>query len=317
VSNRTRNIAAIAGTVGIAALVTLVLLNQGEGAPLLPSASAVPSEQPATPSPTPEPTLNQALLDERLTVLLIGKDSNDPRRARNAPVNADTYLLASVSAGQEEVTLISIPRDTTNIPMPDGSTWQRKLNAIWAEQGSEGMVAAVESLLQVPVDAYVEIDMGEFVSIVDAVGGVTVRPDEPLSDPHLDNFRVDAGRQELDGIRAQHYVRTRVDTDYGRMARQQEVLLELARRYTDPETDIDVAQLLDGLASFETSLPMDDLPTLIEIVRRAQEAEVTRQVFEPPEFIVFEGDRGDGRGYILEPDIEAVRAFAARTIGDE
>jgi anionic cell wall polymer biosynthesis LytR-Cps2A-Psr (LCP) family protein len=169
----------------------------------------------------------------------------------------------------------------------------------------------------VPVDAYVEVDMGEFVSLVDAVGGVTVRPEEPLFDRHLNNFRIDAGRQELDGIRAQHYVRTRVDTDYGRMARQQEVLLELARRYTEPETDIDVAQLLDGLDSFETSLPLEDLPTLIEIMRRAQEAEVIRQVFEPPEFIVFEGDRGDGRGYILEPDIEAMRAFAARTIGSE
>ena len=315
-SKRTSNIAAIAGLAGVAAIIGFLLLNRGEGAPLLPSASAASSAT-AEVSPTPEPTLNQALLDERLTVLFIGTDSNEPRRNRNAPVNADTYLLASVSGGQSEVTLISIPRDTTDIPMPDGSTWERKLNAIWAEQGAEGMVAAVESLLQVPVDAYVEIDMGDFAAIVDAVGGVTVRPDEPLVDAHLDNFRIDAGRQELEGIRAQHYVRTRVDTDYGRMARQQEVLLELARRYTDPQTDVDVAQLLDGLASFQTSLPMDDLPTLIEIVRRAQEADVTRQVFSPPEFILFEGDRGDGRGYILEPDVEAMRAFAARTIGDD
>lgn len=314
-SKRNKIIAAVVGLAGIAAgAVVAVLLNQGGVAPLVPTISSAPSVE-AT--PTPEPTLNQALLSERLTVLFIGTDSNEPRRARGAGVNADTYIVASVSADQSEVTLIGIPRDTTNIPMPDGTTWDRKLNAIWAEQGSEGMLAAIESLLEIDIDAFLEIDMGEFVSLVDAVGGVTVRPEAPLVDSHLQNFRIDAGRQQLDGLRAQHYVRTRVDSDFGRMARQQEVLLELARRYTDSGTDIDVAQLLDGLESFRTTLPLEDLPTLVELVRRARGGEVTRQVLGPPEFIVFEGDRGDGRGYILEPNVEAMRAFAARNIGSE
>jgi hypothetical protein len=33
-------------------------------------------------------------------------------------------------------------------------------------------------------------------------------------------------------------------------------------------------------------------------------------------FITFAGDAGDGRGYILEPDIEAMRAFAAEHLVD-
>lgn len=311
-STRNKIIAAVVGIAGIAAgAIVAVLLNQGGGLSLLPSV-----EPSAPPTPTPEPTLNQALLSERLTVLFIGTDSSPGRRDRGAGVNADTYIVASLNADQSEMTLVSVPRDTTNIPMPDGSTWDRKLNAIWAEQGSEGMLAALETMLEIEIDAYAEIDMAEFVSLVEAVGGVTVRPQAALNDAHF-NFSIDAGRQLLTGMDAQHYVRTRVDSDFGRMARQQEVLLELARRYTDPETDVDVAQLLDGLESFRTSLPLEDLPTLVELVVRAQDARVTRQVLGPPEFIVFEGDRGDGRGYILEPDIEAMRAFAARTIGDD
>jgi LCP family protein required for cell wall assembly len=316
VNTRTQVIAAGAAVVVLAAIFAFLMLGGGDepAATTSPSPSASPTEVPG--SPTPEPTLNQELLSQRLTVLVIGTDSNESRRARGAGVNADTYLLASVNADQSELTLISVPRDTTNIPMPDGSTWQRKLNAIWAEQGSEGMVAAIESLLQVPIDAYAEIDMGEFISIVDAVGGVTVSPEEPLSDPHLE-FRIEARRQDLDGATAQDYVRTRVDSDYGRAARQQEVLLDLARRFTDPATEVDIGRLLEGLQSFQTTLPMEDLFTIIEIVRRAQDAEVTRQVLEPPEFITYEGDRLDGRGYILEPDIEAMRAFAAEHIGDD
>lgn len=315
-NTRTQVIAAGAAVVVLAAIFAFLMLGGGDepAATSSPTPSPSPTEVPG--SPTPEPTLNQELLGQRLTVLVIGTDSTESRRERGAGVNADTYLLVSVNADQSEVTLISVPRDTTNIPMPDGSTWQRKMNAIWAEQGSEGMVAAIESLLQVPIDAYAELDMGEFISIVDAVGGVTVNPPEPLRDDHLE-FEIQPGEQELDGATAQDYVRSREDSDYGRAARQQEVLLDLARRFTDPGTEVDIGGLLGGLQSFETTLPMEDLHTIIEIVRRAQDAEVTRQVLGPPEFITYEGDRLDGRGYILEPDIEAMRAFAAEHIGDE
>jgi anionic cell wall polymer biosynthesis LytR-Cps2A-Psr (LCP) family protein len=136
---------------------------------------------------------------------------------------------------------------------------------------------------------------------------VTVNPPEPLSDSQID-LSLEAGEQDLDAETALKYVRTRVDMDYGRMGRQQEVLLELAARLSDPETDVDLSELLDGLDALETDLNLDDLPTFLEIVRRAQDAEVSRVVVGPPDMIVFEGDRGDGRGYVLEPDPEAIRA---------
>jgi hypothetical protein len=33
-------------------------------------------------------------------------------------------------------------------------------------------------------------------------------------------------------------------------------------------------------------------------------------------FITFAGDQGDGRGYVLEPNIDAMRQFAARHLRD-
>jgi anionic cell wall polymer biosynthesis LytR-Cps2A-Psr (LCP) family protein len=143
VNTRTQVIAAGTAVVVLAAIFAFLMLGGGDepAATISPTPSASPTEVPG--SPTPEPTLNQELLSQRLTVLVIGTDSTESRRERGAGVNADTYLLVSVNADQSEVTLISVPRDTTNIPMPDGSTWQRKMNAIWAEQGSDGMVAAI------------------------------------------------------------------------------------------------------------------------------------------------------------------------------
>jgi polyisoprenyl-teichoic acid--peptidoglycan teichoic acid transferase len=300
-------VAALAALLVVAAVVVFILL--------------VPRDEPvnqATASPTlapsPTPSLNAALLERRLTVLVIGLDSSEPRRAQGMGGNSDTMILASVNADQSEVTLISLPRDTVDIPMPDGTVWPSKVNAIYSQLGVDALVGAAEALFDVPIDGYVQADMDDLVDLVDAVGGVEVNPPESLRDPIV-SLDLTAGRQTLDGPTALAYVRTRIDTDYGRAARQQEVLLELVARLVSPQTDVDISALLTGLASFDTDLPLDDLPTLFEIGRRAQAAVVMREVLRPPEFITFEGDAGDGRGYILIPDVEAIRALAARTIG--
>ena len=38
-------------------------------------------------------------------------------------------------------------------------------------------------------------------------------------------------------------------------------------------------------------------------------------LIDPP-LITFEGDRNDGRGYVLEADVEAIRAEVQALIGD-
>ncbi len=299
---------------GVAAIVlgafaAFVLLNQGEAPGL--------GEQPsATPEVTPGATFNEELLSQRLTVLLIGLDSNRVRREAGKGMNTDTLMLASVSADQSEVTLVSLPRDAVDIPMPDGRTWDRKVNAIYAVEGVEALVGTMAELYQVPIHGYAQIDMNDMAALVNAVGGVDVSPPEPLVDPIV-RLDIPAGDQRLDGRTAMAYMRSRADTDYNRAARQQEVLQEVVRRLTSPRTDVDVAEFFSGLRSFETDLPLDDLPTLVEIARRARNAEVTGEVLGPEEYILFEDDRGDGRGYVIELDIEAIRAFVAQHITDE
>ena len=54
---------------------------------------------------------------------------------------------------------------------------------------------------------------------------------------------------------------------------------------------------------------------LLELGRRAGDAEVTNLIIEPP-LITFEGDRDDGRGYVLEADFEAIRAEVQALIAD-
>ncbi len=292
----------------IAAILLFLWLGRGEQPPPARPSAAVPSA-------SPSPTLNAELLHARLTVLVIGTDVNQSRAAAGAPVNTDSLMLASINADQSEVTLVGLPRDTTDIPLPDGGRWDRKVNAIEREKGVEAFVAAMSQLFGVPIDGYVQVDMDGLSALVDAVQGLEVNPDKPLADPKV-SLDIPAGRQTLDGPHALAYSRTRIDTDYGRAARQQEVVLALVAKLVSRETDVDVASLLAGLESLKTNLPLGDLPTLLEIGHRAQSADVTRQVLKPPQFITFEGDRGDGRGYILEPDIKAIRVYMQQQVGD-
>jgi LCP family protein required for cell wall assembly len=290
----------------LAAIAAFLFLNAGTDVP----------EPTPSPTPTPIPTeeaLNQELLTNRLTVLLVGIDSNEQREARGEPLNTDALMLVSVSADQSEVALISLPRDTVDVPLEDGSTWTSKINGLYASEGMDALVGAMEALYEVPIDGHLALDMDDVALLVDAVDGVMVDPPEPLSDPPI-GLDLQPGEQVLDGETALAYVRTRIDQDYGRMGRHQEVIQALVGELTAEDADLDLTSLVAGLESLESDLPLEDLRTFVEIGRRVQDAEVSELVVGPPEMIVFEGDRGDGRGYVLEPDIEAIRAEVSELI---
>jgi len=71
--------------------------------------------------------------------------------------------------------------------------------------------------------------------MVDAVGGVTMCPTEPISDP-LAGVDLAAGCQELDGRNALGYVRSRATprADLDRMTHQREFMAALMQRVTSP-----------------------------------------------------------------------------------
>jgi len=301
--------------VGIAILVLTAVIgfvlvsNPGTGE-ADPSGSAPASRA----APSAAASVAGDVLEQRWTVLFVGTDHNAAREAAGEPINADSILLASLSADQLVLTLISLPRDTVDVPLRDGGAYDGKVNELYREQGIEAMRAAMETLFDVPIDAHVVLDMDDVEALAEAARGVDVDPPDPLADPIVD-LDLDAGPQELDAATTLGYVRTRVDQDYGRMRRQQEVLVSLVDRLTDPDAGVDLRPLLDRLESLETDLPLGQLDTLLELARRGAEADVTNLVIEPP-LITFEGDRNDGRGYVLEADIDAIRADVQALIGD-
>jgi LCP family protein required for cell wall assembly len=286
-----------------------------------PTPSPRPTPEPTpTPSPTPVPTptpipLNDALLHSRITVLFAGLDANDDRRTRATSFNTDAIVVASIDGAHSQISTVALPRDTVNLPLANGLTYTGKVNSIYASYGIEGLRGAMEATYQIDIDYYVVLDMSDFGRLITALDGVQVDVPTRMIDGKI-GLDLQPGTQTLNGNDALRYVRTRVDTDYGRAGRQQQLVIALVRELLNPPEDIDLLALAGSLGSLETDLPLQDLPTLLEIGRQGITADIVSQTLRPPRFALFEGIEDGPRGWIMIPNLSEMRAYVHAVMGE-
>ena len=146
----------------------------------------------------------------------------------------DTILLVHLPGfgSSTPATMVSIPRDSY-VPIPGNGS--DKINAAFSLGGPTLLAQTVEQATGLRVDHYAEIGFSGFAGLVDAVGGVTVCPTEPISDP-LAGIDLPAGCQELDGRTALGFVRSRATprADLDRMANQRQFMSVLVHRAASP-----------------------------------------------------------------------------------
>ncbi|HSA42011.1 MAG TPA: LCP family protein [Mycobacterium sp.] len=168
----------------------------------------------------------QGLSEQQQGTLATGGDIGDGR--------TDTILLVHLPAlgSSTAPTMVSIPRDSY-LPIPDWGS--DKVNAAYTYGGAPLLAQTVEQATGLRLDHYAEIGFGGFADVVDALGGVTVCPAEPLDDP-LAGINLPAGCQVLDGPGSLGYVRSRATprADLDRMANQREFLTAVLKRAQSP-----------------------------------------------------------------------------------
>lgn len=220
--------------------------------------------------------LRAVLVDSDVTrepfyMLLLGTDG----RPGESAYRTDSIILARVDATTQQVTLISIPRDTKVVY--NGSTM--KINAVFTYgqiddgNGAEEMVEAVNELCGVEISEYAEINFQGMEKLIDAVGGIDLyipEGDAVEGDSHLD-VDVPAGQQHLDGEHALAFARSRylfADGDYTRMRHQRMVLGALADKILNNLDIGTIPAILDSLADMvHTSLSVDEILSLVNAMR--------------------------------------------------
>lgn len=191
------------------------------------------------------------------TYMIVGSDSRDgldDEQMRELATGyaegrrTDTIMLLYMPRDGEP-TIVSVPRDSyVTLAIPGYA--DNKINTAFAdtvcgtdEEGGEvcggpaPLVETFERASGVRIDHYVEIGMGGFVDLVDAVGGVRMCPEEAMVDPKA-GLDIEAGCQEMDGGTALGYVRTRATprADLDRIARQREFFSALIQESSAPAT---------------------------------------------------------------------------------
>jgi polyisoprenyl-teichoic acid--peptidoglycan teichoic acid transferase len=179
------------------------------------------------------------------TFLIIGVDQ---RPNEVGPARSDVILLMHVDNTRGQSALVSIPRDLW-LQQPGGVTNRVNTAMVTGYHADDPHAApryltrTLESNFRVPIDGYFLLNFDAFLRVVDAVGGVEVDvprtivdPNYPTEDYGVQTIRFEAGPQQMDAERALIYVRTRhQDSDFGRAARQQQVIQAVASKMMQPQ----------------------------------------------------------------------------------
>jgi LCP family protein required for cell wall assembly len=266
----------------------------------------VTAPPPPTATPAPLPAWAE---DGRLNLLLVGSDAGPGRWL----ARMDSINVVSVDIATGRVAIFSLWRYTANVPLPPESAGAFKdgifpdyLNALYVyamghpdqfpggdARGFRATAGSVQELIGQKLDGAIVVNLNGFVDLVDAVGGLWIDIPFAVHDDHYAlpdgrGYKVlnfSAGCQKLNGEHALEYARTRhQDSDYGRMRRQQRVIISLARQLDPLALLSRVPQLLDiAKDNLWTTLQQDELAGLAELATRVNKKDVQYYLFWPPE----------------------------------
>jgi polyisoprenyl-teichoic acid--peptidoglycan teichoic acid transferase len=296
-----------------------------------------PALQPPPPPDPLSPVGNPWFEQDRINVAVLGSDAGPGRWG----ARIDSLLVASVDPHSGDVAIFSLSRSLTDFPVPDrlaevyhahcavGPGWEY-LNAVYtcgvsrvpdafaaiypdaADPAAAATADVLGELLGIPVEHHALVDMGGFVGIVDALGGVEVAVGSPmrvrLSPPDEDSewrvYDIPAGVQTLDGPEALAFVRSRsAESDRERMRRQRCLLASVATR-TEPLSLLRRFPSLAGAIEqhVTTSVPVAQLPDLLPVLAAVERDRVVAT--------------GVGPGGGGAPDIAQMHAQVAAILED-
>jgi LCP family protein required for cell wall assembly len=266
-------------------------------------------------------------LQDRITVLLMGVDN----RPGQTVARTDTIMLLTFDPETGSAGMLSFPRDML-VPVPalDDTV---KINTIhvfgeirnYPGGGPAMLRDTISELIGYPIDHYVRVNFDGFRQIIDLIGGVDIQVARDIRDDKFpdenygyDPLYIPAGLQHMDGALALKYARVRhIDTDYQRAGRQQQVILAIKDKITQPGQLAALLPRLPGLAlamanSVQTDMPVERAIMLARAIGQMDLANPTRAVIDNTMGVTSLDPKW---GSSLTPDMDKVKATVASVFG--
>ncbi len=204
---------------------------------------------------------------EQTNILILGGDAR-PGTNQEDIARTDSIIILSIDPDGKQVSMLSIPRgmyvESPNYGLIMANTVVRNAEVAVPGTGEEEIVTTLEDTFDIEIDHTVRISFEGFVELVDAVGGIEIDVPKRIVDhqyPTHDGGTIDItfepGEQTMDGERALQYARTRhQDDDYGRAARQQQVMEALMKKLANPLHWSEAWQVIDE--NYETDITAEE-----------------------------------------------------------
>lgn len=220
---------------------------------------------------------------------------------------------------------------------------EAKQEYIWKLEGEADAIATeslrkeIEEILNIDIQRTARIDFKGFIDIVDAIGGIDIFVEKPISDPTYPDFgwgynpfTISVGAQTLDGETALKYARSRHgSSDFDRALRQQNVINAVKEKMISLDVLTSPARL-QGIFSviqenFVSDISWDEIITLAKFGSQLPRERMVSHVLnddpsQPGGFLVTPDRSLYGGAFVLVPFLNMtpdkyaqIRAFA-RTI---
>lgn len=219
-------------------------------------------EKTALPVPAASEGNQLAPVQEDLLFLMAGVDDTDGGVVQRT----DTLMLVRMNFQKQEVTLLSIPRDTRCYV--DGEL--TKINHAYAYGGIELTMETVRNFLGLDLDYYLIVDFDMVKDLVDAGGGVRYHVPEDAEPVNGEPYQT--GDHVLNGEETLAYLRHRYGYalgDLGRVQAQQSFLAEIVKQLASPSKAAHFPQMYKILRSeAKTNIPaLPLLPKALDLLK--------------------------------------------------
>jgi len=250
-------------------------------------------------------------LNGPLNILVIGTDTRDGQGEEFGQTEselADVIMLLHISKDRKDAVVVSFPRDLLvtipECPNPEGGTFpvsnRQQINSSIGYGGVACTHLTVQEFTGLEIPFVTLIDFKGVIEMSNAVGGVEVVIDKPISDAYS-NFYIDAGAHVLKGTEALGFLRTRYGigdgSDLARISNQQLFLMSLFNKIKDDGTLNNPLRLYSlssaAARNMKLSESMTDLGTLVTLAGAMRDVDSSRMVFtQVPTSVLTGSDAG-------------------------
>jgi LCP family protein required for cell wall assembly len=250
-------------------------------------------------------------LNGPISFLLVGSDTRDGQGDEFGDVTselADVIMLLHISQDRKDAVVVSFPRDllvsVPECPNPDGDPFparqRQQINSTISSGGVACTHLAVQELTGLDIPFLAMIDFKGVIEMSNAIGGVEVVIDKPISDDYS-KFYIEAGTHTLKGTEALAFLRTRHGigdgSDLARISNQQMFLMSLFEKVKQDgvlNNPIYLYSLASAAArNMKLSESITDVSTMVTLAGALRDVDTSRMVFmQVPSRVLSGNDAG-------------------------